>query len=729
MSEWRDTVPFIIELRRYPKEPPSPEDFISKVAFEIADRMPKGWIHKTIESGRALLLIDGLDEVPPNKRDDVFDWLVDLVETYDEAKVVITSRPAAYERGMLDGLDFLEFGLAPMQPSQVELFVHYWHAAVLGEDELRPEEKVRATAEKLLSQMRNSVPLARLATNPLLCAMLCGLHYERHMQLPADRGELYEACCSMLLARRDVEKEIDIELYPPLSYKQKRVILDDLAYWMMQNQYTSVLKWQALPRIENRLRNMPLATEEISPEQVVSMLTERSGIIREPTPDSLDFLHRTFQEYMAANAASQEGDWGFLVNQAHDDQWQETIILAASFANQEQADHFISELMEKGLADPTTRYRLDLLAISCLETATEVSPDVSTEVEKRVHSLVPPKHREELKPLAAAGNLAIPHLAAKPEFTAQEAAACVQVLRTIGTQAALAQAATYLEDCPEPVFEEIKRFLKQVTPKEVDTLGFSDDLIDYIRNSMQNGRLHIDGIVLSALSRVSLSRMKTAFPPGITELYLDYTDTILECNLGIVPVLPDLVKLTVDGQVSSLRELAVLENLTILDLRQYSYQEWPDFGGMRSLETLKKLRLSSTDLWPWFSELATFPNLESLSIRVGGDAHIEFSELEEIANIGGLKYIHLAITNKESGWPDLAPLGKLGHLVTLELSSIPYLLQNSIQGFDVLSNLRKVVINVTSPFPQLSGLLRDINVFTSRSCEVEVHTEWDSQVW
>ena len=33
MSEWRHTVPFIIELRRYPKELPSPEDFISKVAF------------------------------------------------------------------------------------------------------------------------------------------------------------------------------------------------------------------------------------------------------------------------------------------------------------------------------------------------------------------------------------------------------------------------------------------------------------------------------------------------------------------------------------------------------------------------------------------------------------------------------------------------------------------------------------------------------------------------
>ena len=41
-----------------------------------------------------------------------------------------------------------------------------------------------------------------------------------------------------------------------LTYKQKRVLIDDLAYWMIKNGYVSFNSRQAIDRINVRLPNM-----------------------------------------------------------------------------------------------------------------------------------------------------------------------------------------------------------------------------------------------------------------------------------------------------------------------------------------------------------------------------------------------------------------------------------------------------------------------------------------
>ena len=47
--------------------------------------------------------------------------------------------------------------------------------------------------------------------------------------MPYERIELYEAGCEMLLESRDMERRIELKDYPKLSYRQKKVILQDLA--------------------------------------------------------------------------------------------------------------------------------------------------------------------------------------------------------------------------------------------------------------------------------------------------------------------------------------------------------------------------------------------------------------------------------------------------------------------------------------------------------------------
>lgn len=91
-----------------------------------------------------------------------------------------------------------------------------WHEAVAKELARRgkPATDLMRTAEDLVEKLRDNPAVSRLATNPLLCAMICALHRDRHQKLPEGQSELCETLCFMLLHRRERESGLDWEKFP-----------------------------------------------------------------------------------------------------------------------------------------------------------------------------------------------------------------------------------------------------------------------------------------------------------------------------------------------------------------------------------------------------------------------------------------------------------------------------------------------------------------------------------
>ncbi|MQA94440.1 MAG: NACHT domain-containing protein [Streptosporangiales bacterium] len=134
LEAWNDHVPFLIRLREYvDRGLPSPAAFLRSSGRHLRYAMPEGWVEELLNSGRALVLVDGVDELPERKRPAVRRWLRDLVEDFPAARYVITSRPAAVREGWLDDDGFTTAELAPMGPSQIRGFIENWHAAVRSE--------------------------------------------------------------------------------------------------------------------------------------------------------------------------------------------------------------------------------------------------------------------------------------------------------------------------------------------------------------------------------------------------------------------------------------------------------------------------------------------------------------------------------------------------------------------------------------------------------------------
>ena len=173
LAAFNDLVPFVIRLRDFDdRDLPRPSEFARVVAPTI-DGEPDGWSHRILNSGRAAVLIDGLDEAAENRRERVREWLQDLLLQYPKVRYLVTTRPYAVEEGWLDADKFLDATLQEMTTDDVARFVRHWHQAVAtGLDDEEEREKLEKLGDTLIDELKRNPDLAKLAASPLLCAMI-----------------------------------------------------------------------------------------------------------------------------------------------------------------------------------------------------------------------------------------------------------------------------------------------------------------------------------------------------------------------------------------------------------------------------------------------------------------------------------------------------------------------------------------------------------------------------
>jgi hypothetical protein len=456
MPEWNDTVPFFVALRRHAQgDLPAPERFVTEAGRHIAAEMPDGWVHDQLRTGRAVVLIDGVDELTEARRDEARRWLRELVAAFPAARYVVTTRPAAVPADWLGRDDFDVAELEPMSATDVPVFIHRWHAAMREQrDTDRQREELLSYEEQLLTALAAQQHLRSLARYPLLCALLCALHRDRRGQLPGNRMELYEVALQMLLERRDRERRIDRGA--ALTRTDKTLLLRDIAYWLIRNGWTSASSERVRERIEAKLAGM--AQVEVSADEVYRVLLERSGLLREPVEGQTDFVHRTFQEYLAAAEAVATDDIGALVANACTDLWSEVVVMAAGHATAAQRTELIRGLLDRAVAERSVRLSgsLRLLAVACLESSPELPPDLRREVQQAAAALLPPRTMTAAATVARSGGaFALDLLARSEPHSAAEVAATIRAAADIGDPAALQLLARFGKDARKSVVREL----------------------------------------------------------------------------------------------------------------------------------------------------------------------------------------------------------------------------------------------------------------------------------
>ncbi|MFF1638414.1 NACHT domain-containing protein [Streptomyces sp. NPDC058246] len=687
LAEWNSLVPFMLPLRRYARGTlPSPSQFFPVVGSLLSEEMPDRWVHRLLRSGRALILVDGVDELPDDQREVAHEWLRSLVTTYPDAHYIVTSRPAAAEIDWLSDDGFAVLDMLPMNQKDVENFVEHWHNAARNSESDSFEITALTQGEAdLIKSIREERQLRRLASNPLLCALLCTLNRDRHSQLPRDRMELYRAALDLLLLRRDRERKINYPAPAHLGDSQKKSILGGFAHWLIRNGLTDASREQAIRQVGISLQSMPAIGSDS--QAVFDYLLVRSGCLRKPVPERVDFIHRTFQEYLAAARIVEIDDFENLLSNAHLDQWHEVFVMAVGHARPKERSLLLSGLIERGDREPKHRKRLHLLAAACLETAIECDPpNIYNQVREITAELIPPRRITDAKELASAGEMVIP-LIPDRRLSAGEAAATIRMAAIVGGDGALSLISRYARDKRVTVQREIRQSWEYFDAEEYAQKVMSKD-----PESWRSIHIYLPHMLPALHHLPELQELHVACPvagmdwiQGLTKLnMLHFRREVADFSFAaLAAACPQLQRLSfatgkaVDsfGDLSGLQHL---ESMNILRVRGDAF-ELSDFP---RLPNLKRLLIHGSSGGLDFSDLAQrVPGIEFLFLSAG-------RPVEDISGISRMDHLGQLTLSMYPSQADFTPLAKAPRLKRLTLRTNEPVDTKTLAGSDSLSEVR-----------------------------------------
>ncbi|MGV9366039.1 NACHT domain-containing protein [Amycolatopsis sp. NPDC003731] len=665
-------VPFLIKLRSYSgRDLPPPEGFLDGTAQPLTALMPSAYVHRQLVSGRALVLVDGVDELPVEERGEVRAWLGRLLSAFPDIRLVLTSRPAGATETWLNAEGFRSAWIEHMSQAGVRALIRHWHKAVRDAGSLPcPEEDLPRYEGVLLGRLDGSPHLRTLATTPLLCAMLCALNLDRASFLPRNRLELYVTALSMLLERRDAERRVPHAL--KLTSQDSRQLLRHLAWRLSVNGRSELRREEALRRLTERLATMPRVEHDAA--AVLEHLLQRSGVLREPTADRIDFVHRTFQEFLTAEEATDQGDVGLLVQNAHMDQWRDIVVMAAGLANAPLRHDLFEGLLDRAEAEPRARRKLNLLAASATESAPALAMELAERMERSLAALIPPRQVAEARSLAAGGEVLLPRLLRQGTNLSEAAAAA-----TIRTAALINGPDSW------PVLESFSRDARPGVQRELIAAWCYFDPDEYAVRVLAEAPL-LDG-------------------------HLTIEDQAL---LPAVAHLSKLSALRLD-----LEDLTDLDFLTQIPCLRYArlvgeYENLASLTQCRDLETLRLLPRGRVDS----SALADLPSLKHLYFYPNA---VSSANIQLLGSLTGLTSLGIAGLNEID---DLSPLNDLRALTGLTLLDYPN--DADFEFIGSLGNLERLDLGHSSRIDRLGikgGLLR-LASFTPKVAElgfVRVH--------
>lgn len=274
--------------------------------------LPEDLLRERLRARGVWLLFDGLDEIPDAAhRSRTLRAIQQAAERLEALKgpggVVVTSRPAAY--GDPDRLrpPFVEARLLDLEPAQVMTFLERWIRAAyaIGSSErLEAHPDAERELRGLRDAVRSSPALDALSRKPVLLTALALVHHHRG-RLPEQRVVLYDEAVNVLLRRFQEHRT-----WKPAVVRGH---LAAVAWHLMEASGPEKLREEEHLEVLTELvarRHAGLSPDtpagEIPREAVREagrLLEEQdllAGILRIGEDRRCRFVHRTFQEYLAA---------------------------------------------------------------------------------------------------------------------------------------------------------------------------------------------------------------------------------------------------------------------------------------------------------------------------------------------------------------------------------------------------------------------------------------------
>ncbi|MBI4755482.1 MAG: SUMF1/EgtB/PvdO family nonheme iron enzyme [Betaproteobacteria bacterium] len=240
-----------------------------------------------LKHGGAVLLLDGLDEIPPDQREGKAAQIRQLLDAHPEVQALVSCRTADYGEALCLRRETLI--IQPPTPQQIRAFL----GASLDVEDSRAAAGNVALARRPAARRDIPAGLPDLANNPFMLSMLVATTPENG-RLPARRGELFECFVESLLRKARPARPADRGLRFAVTFEEQALLraLESLA-WAMQplavRAHGPRQPRCALPRHE--------AADILGASQPLAV---SAGFVE--AGDTVRFSHRLLQDHFAARA-------------------------------------------------------------------------------------------------------------------------------------------------------------------------------------------------------------------------------------------------------------------------------------------------------------------------------------------------------------------------------------------------------------------------------------------
>jgi len=303
--------------------------------------LPEGFFEYWLADGRAMILLDGLDEVvEESKRYAVVQQIESFLGQYNQNLAIITSRPAGYKRDFFNTSEFEHYQLQLFDDPKVDEFINRWY-----DSRVRDAAEAQRRKDSIKKALDENDRIKLLARNPLLLTIIALIHRYQAV-LPRARHKLYEKAVETLLKNWDANKNLTEQSgFKCLDVEDLRRLMEILAYWIHTQGSTDkaeggtlIAKDELLEQLTKNIKTKKQVERFQAKEEAkrfVDFIQQRTGLLNEQGQDLYAFVHKTFQEYLCAQQigyqADDDDDFEFVIEQIrehlHDPHWREVLLL------------------------------------------------------------------------------------------------------------------------------------------------------------------------------------------------------------------------------------------------------------------------------------------------------------------------------------------------------------------------------------------------------------------
>jgi predicted NACHT family NTPase len=299
-------------------------------------------------SGRLMVLLDGLDEIPVEVRRSVAAQIDEFARTHPTVGIVVTCRDYIYDSAKLPG--FVSLRLTPFDRNQIAR----WSRQNIPES---------ALCDVFLRSLRREPGLMELVSSPLLLSMAVAL-FRRHGVLPRRRAAIIATFVSALLQDWDSARGVVRQVL--VSDPRDRFnILTQVAYWVLiqgghdfDESDLDLIAWNY--------------SRQISLEE----LSRSTGLIQRSQNNRWWFTHRVFQDYFAAEycVRSTRDASALLANTASNlDEWKDVWLLVTGLTPD------ASDMIRQAWSEDLDQFVAARLIYSAMTREARVEEDVRSE--------------------------------------------------------------------------------------------------------------------------------------------------------------------------------------------------------------------------------------------------------------------------------------------------------------------------------------------------------------